>query len=442
MYRALFALLIAAALAPAQQPDISGNVSRQMAQKPVIALPDFRGSGDSQDVMKTFNAALADDLDNSGALKIAPKTFYPLNTPQRPEEFRRADWFSPPVSANYVAFGYAAAKDGGLVLFGWLNTTADSASLNLFGKLYFGTLDDAGAKKVASEFATDILQQFGVKSLAGTKIYFVSDRSKSKEIWRMGYDGSNQERVTTLNTITQMPAVSPDGTMLAYMSLAKHRDGTSSYQIYVSSTETARRLPFDSPPAPTSGWPEFLPDGQHLLFASSLTGYAQIYLSNLDGSSRRPITNDKSIDVSPRVNPKNGRDVLFISDRSGKQQLWHMNLDGGDVEMLTNGVGEVSNPAWSPDGRMIAFAWTQGFELGAFNIFVMDVADRKPIQLTKDSGVNENPWWAPDGLHIVYSSRRGETTQIFSMLADGTDVHQLTKSGNNLQPVWANPVPQ
>ena len=67
----------------------------------------------------------------------------------------------------------------------------------------------------------------------------------------------------------------------------------------------------------------------------------------------------------------------------------------------------------------MAFAWTQGYEIGGFNIFWMDVADRKPIQLTKDSGVNENPWWAPDGLHIVYTSRRGTKTQIFSMLADG-----------------------
>jgi TolB protein len=440
MYRAFFALVVVTAGLRAQ-PDISASVSQQL-QKPVIALPDFRGSGDAQKLMMAFNEALSEDLEDSGALKVAPKTFYSLNPPQRPEDFRRADWFPPPVSANYVAFGYAAAKDGGLVLFGWLNTTADVAGVNLFGKLYFGSLDEAGAKKTAGEFATDILQQFGVKSLSGTKIYFVSDRSKSKEIWRMGYDGSNQERVTNLNSITQMPAVSSDGSTLAYVSLAKRRgESTPSYQIFISSTETARKLPFDDPAAPTNGWPEFLPDGQHLLFASSLTGYTQIYMSNLDGTDRRQVTTAKAIEMSPKVNPKNPRDILFISDRSGKQQLWHMNIDGGDLQMLTNGVGEVANPSWSPDGRMIAFAWTQGFELGAFNIFIMDIAERKPIQLTKDSGVNENPWWAPDGLHIVYSSRRGDSTQIYSMLADGTDVHQLTKVGNNYQPVWANSLP-
>ena len=50
----------------------------------------------------------------------------------------------------------------------------------MIGKLYFGTLDADGAKKVAREFAADILQQFGAKSLAGTKIYFVSDRTRQQ----------------------------------------------------------------------------------------------------------------------------------------------------------------------------------------------------------------------------------------------------------------------
>jgi len=129
--------------------------------------------------------------------------------------------------------------------------------------------------------------------------------------------------------------------------------------------------------------------------------------------------------------------VLFISGRSGKQQLWRMNIDGGDLQMITNGEGEVANPSWAPDGRLVAFARTQGFEIGGFNLFVMDVANLKPVQLTKDSGVNEHPSFAPDGLHIVYSSKRNGKTQIFSMLADGSNVHQLTSSGNNTQPVWA-----
>ncbi len=114
-----------------------------------------------------------------------------------------------------------------------------------------------------------------------------------------------------------------------------------------------------------------------------------------------------------------------------------MNIDGGDLEMLTTGEGDVSNPSWNPNGQTIAFAWTRGYEIGGFNIFIMDIASRQPIQLTKASGRNENPSWAPDGLHLVFTSKRGKATQIYTMLADGSNVQQLTTQGNNIQPVWA-----
>jgi TolB protein len=210
------------------------------------------------------------------------------------------------------------------------------------GKVYFGSLDKDGVRKVAEEFAADILQSFGVKSLIGTKIYFVSDRTGTKEIWSMDYDGANQQQLTNFGTITQSPAVSPDAKWLAYTTLVKKLPG---YQIVLQSTETKIKAPFDNPAAPTTGWPDFTPDGLRLLFASSATGYAQIYGANLKGGERRQLTNTKAIDFSPRVNPKTGAQVLFISDRSGKQQLWRMNIDGGDIEMLTNGEGEVANPA-------------------------------------------------------------------------------------------------
>ena len=428
----------------AQDRDFIADISKS-ASRPTIAVPDFHGVGAAQTVMNTFNTIFATELSDSGALKMAPKDFYPATVPQQPADFKLGgaslgQWFGPPVSANYLAFGYASVQDTTLVLYGWLFNVGqpDPVAAKLIGKLYYGSLDSKGAKKVAQEFAADILRQFGVKSLTGTKIYFVSDRSEFREIWSMDYDGSNPQQVTNHKSTSRHPAVSADAKVLAYTSLAlRPGEKVPNWQVMLQSTETGKRLPFNNPAAPTNGWPEFVPDGRRLLFASTLTDWAQVYVANLDGSDRRRLTNINAIDVSPRVNPKTGNDVLFISGRSGKQQLWRMNIDGGDLEMVTNGEGEVANPAWSPDGRLIAFSWTQGFELGGFNIFIMDIANRKPIQLTKDSGVNENPWFAPDGLHLVYSSKRGNTTQIFTMLLDGTHVRAVTQSANNTQPVWA-----
>jgi len=56
--------------------------------------------------------------------------------------------------------------------------------------------------------------------------------------------------------------------------------------------------------------------------------------------------------------------------------------------------------------------------------------------LTHSEGRNENPTWAPDGVHIVFMSTRSGTPQIYSMLADGQQVKQLTTQGSNWSPVW------
>jgi TolB protein len=113
-----------------------------------------------------------------------------------------------------------------------------------------------------------------------------------------------------------------------------------------------------------------------------------------------------------------------------------MDMDGADVERLTDGTGEASNPAWHPGGQMLAYAWTRGFATGAFNIFLMDAASRRYSQLTHGEGRNENPSWAPDGKHIAFMSTRSGRSQIWTMLADGTQLQQLTTQGTNLSPVW------
>lgn len=67
----------------------------------------------------------------------------------------------------------------------------------------------------------------------------------------------------------------------------------------------------------------------------------------------------------------------------------------------------------------------------------MDVTNGQFVQLTHGAGRNENPSWAPDGRHIVFSSDRTRSQQIWTMLADGTQLQQLTRQGANVMPVWS-----
>lgn len=453
-----FALAICASLAVLSAEDI--RIVLQAGQRPKMAVPDLRGSGAAQPLMAAFNDTLWNDLDGAGLFDMVAKTSYPTMVPQQLSDFRQpapvqtprgrrkdelvsaptggglwlTDWSNPPAQANYLAIGYTGVQNNVLVLYGWLldlsKDTPDAAKV--LGNRYLGSVDDAGARNVAHQFAADILKMFGQPSLFGTKITFVSNRTGNKEVWSMDWDGSNQKQITHFNALSIQPTFSPDASKVAFTSYVRGNPG-----IFVFSVDPVRQLPFYNQIASVNETPEFTPDGKQLLFSSSAGGHCcRIILTNLDGSGFRAISSSSAIDVEPKVNPKTGNEIVFVSGRSGPQQIYRMNMDGTDVERLTPGEGEASNPSWNPDGQYMAFSWTQGYATGNFNIFVMDVTTRSYIQLTHGEGRNENPSWAPDGKHIVFGSTRTGTSQIWTMLANGTQLKQLTTQGSNSTPSW------
>jgi TolB protein len=423
--------------------------------KPFVAVPDFRASGSAASFIGVFNNTVASDLQSSPLINFVPKTLYPLQLPQQPSDLipgvappssravnpqgtRLTDWSLPPVTANYLGLGYGAENQGQFVVFGWLYTTSPTIptlqQAQVFGKVYTASLDQSGAIDAGHRYAADILTQFGGKSLVGTRIVFVSDRSGRKEIWVMNWDGSNQKQLTRFGSISTFPSASPDGHRIAFTSYVAGYPA-----IYMFSLDTGRKLPFYNQRASMNAFVTFTPDSKQIVFSSTAAGGPpQLYMANVDGSNFRRLTSSGAIEVEAKINPKTGADLLAVSGRSGFPQIYHMNLEGADLHRLTAGTGEATNPAWSPDGEHIAFAWTKGFEPGNYNIFVMDVGSQQTTQLTASEGRNENPTWAPDGAHIAYASKRGRQSQIWVMNADGTDKHALTQTGNNEKPVWVN----
>src|SRR5258706_2292450 len=66
--------------------EIVGRISS--AERPAIAVTDMRGTGDAQRFMDGFNSTLWDELANAGILKMVAKSVYPLDVPQRPQDFK------------------------------------------------------------------------------------------------------------------------------------------------------------------------------------------------------------------------------------------------------------------------------------------------------------------------------------------------------------------
>jgi TolB protein len=461
MNRTIWLAAAAAAASILLSAQINNLGTITSGERPMIAVPELRGSGDAQKLMDAFNSTLQSDISGSGLLKMAPRTSFPPFVPQQPNDFVQppavqttprsrnrdelvrpatgggrwiTDWSGPPVNANYLAFGYTAITQGVLDLRGWFYDLSKGTTGNaqVFGKVYAGTPDEAGARQVAHQFAADILALWGAQSLFGTHIYFVSDRTGHKEVWGMDPDGRNQRQITRFGSTSLEPAISPDGSKLAFVSYTRVTPG-----IFVFSVDPPRDLRFYNQRASVNETPSFTPDGKQIVYSSSApNGCCRVYISNLDGTGFRPITSSSFIDVEPKVNPKTGSTIVFVSGRSGPQQVYLMNIDGTGIERLTPGEGEASNPSWNPDGQHIAFSWTRGFAAGNWNVFLMDVASRNPTQLTHSEGRNENPVWAPDGVHLAFMSTRAGGKQIWTMLADGTHAQQLTTVGHNETPIW------
>ena len=239
--------------------------------KPALAVIDFRGSG-SQQFMAAFNSTLFSDLQGSGLFDMKPKSMYPLNNPQRPEDLRTedggqglalSDWAGTPVNASHLVFGYTAAQNGVLVLYGNVDDTRQQnpQSAQLLAQRYAGSLNEAGAIRVAHEFANDIIQKFGgAGSLLGSRIYFVRRiQPQVDEIFAMDWDGSNQTQLTKLRSTSIMPAVSPDGSRIAFTSYAK---GTP--RIMMVDTMTGRALPFYNQEASLNAKRQLHTDGKQI----------------------------------------------------------------------------------------------------------------------------------------------------------------------------------
>jgi TolB protein len=113
-----------------------------------------------------------------------------------------------------------------------------------------------------------------------------------------------------------------------------------------------------------------------------------------------------------------------------------MDSDGTNVERIINEGGDAENPTWSPDGQFIAFAWKK--PATHYDIYIHDFVTGRNSQLTHDAGDNERPSWAPDGRHIVFASTRNGRSQIYSILANGQKLRQLTRNGSNEGPAWSS----
>lgn len=432
----IFAILLVSAalptLSPQEPPPVT--IRPRPSEEVILALADVQPASSARaaelsEALKTFNQVLWDDLSFSGFFTLAGKSFYPTRPIVRPEDLDYEAWSRLPLS--FLTTGTLDVVGGTL-----------RAELRIFDMkqrtMFFGQRisgDPNQVRAMAHRWADEIVYKLTAgasRGIASTKIAFVSQNGKSKEIHVMDYDGHNSQAFTHNGSLNLVPNWAPDNSKLAFVS---YRTGKP--EINIHSFTDGSRIPFAIFNSFAST-PSFSPDASRLAFAlGTPRGDSDIFVSTLDGKDRRNITNNPAIEISTTWSPS-GRQIAFSSDRvqRGATQIHICDVDGSNVRRIIKEGGDADAPAWSPDGKWIAFHW-KPYRGSSYDIYLAEVSTGAIRQLPTGGGNNQSPSWAPDGRHIAFQSKRTGSWQIFVMLLDGSELRMVTKQGQNTSPAWS-----
>lgn len=191
----------------------------------------------------------------------------------------------------------------------------------------------------------------------------------------------------------------------------------------------------------TDANPGFSPDGSRIVFMSDRDGQADIFMMNVDGTGAVNLTRSTVSENEPNW-CRNDRIVYTRSDAPRKVDLYTMRSDGSDVRRLTFDDVIVNTPRWSPDCARIAFSSTRhagpnGDARNDLDLYVINADGTGLQRLTTTPGFDITPAWSPDGRRIAFSSERDGNSEVYVMDADGSNATNLTRNpANDQSPFW------
>jgi TolB protein len=160
----------------------------------------------------------------------------------------------------------------------------------------------------------------------------------------------------------------------------------------------------------------------------------QIVASDWDGYAPQPLTG-ASLNLLPAWSP-DGKSIAYSSFREGTgAHLFVVDVATQKIRPLLLTGDFATGASWSPDGSRLVFSSSQNDNT---DVYLAQADGSGAKRLTDSRGIDVSASWSPDGKRIAFVSERAGTPQIYTMAADGSDVRRLTFQGNyNQEPAWS-----
>lgn len=265
----------------------------------------------------------------------------------------------------------------------------------------------------------------------GKQVAFVRGTEPTKTgIFVVSANGGAPKQITAENNRIMGLTWTSDSREIVYAGVQRGARGM--WRLRVSGGEPER--------VPIAGqaplWPDISRRGNKLIWTEAAVRDTNLWLyrgpgfagravpGNFDAPTKLPSSSIQE-DSSPNFSP-DGQRLVFASSRTGGQELWVSDADGNNAVRLTIQGGPTGSPRWSPDGKWIAFDSQIG---GDGNIYVISASGGRWRRLTPESTAETLPAWSRDGQWIYFKSNRSGSMQIHKMPAVGGESRQITFQG-------------
>ncbi len=270
----------------------------------------------------------------------------------------------------------------------------------------------------------------------GERIFFVSDRDGTLNLYSVSADGSGLEKLTQSTTWDVRWASSDGAGQIVYelggelrLCDVKAKKETA-LAITVPSDGLASRPARVSAEKRIEGF-SLSPKGERALFVAR----GDVFTAPIEKGPTRNLTRSSNAHDKHATWSPDGKTIAYVSDRTGEEQVWLVAQDGsGKPEQLTTTFGSMlTAPAWSPDGARLALADKDG------KLYVVTVAGKKVVEIADDrfGGIFDYAW-SPDGGHLAFSMGEHTGMRVLHVwsVADGKVKRLTSEMFSSFGPAW------